>query len=131
MDRVPHSVLRMVTEYLKVTDCLRLELVLKLKLNTKEHYVKRFEFEPLHNTFRLFKKDRLRTYTMYSYIEDGVTYTEVTVAPVCSTFICKHKNLITPSVAQHWILSCITEGKHEGCAYIEKPSARLYISTSS
>lgn len=131
MDRVPHSVLRVVTGYLQVRDCLRMEFVLGLKLYDKAYYVKRFELEPLYNSFRLFKKGVLRTYKLYSYIKDSITYSEVTVAPVCSTFICKHKNAISPSAAQHWLISCITEGKQDGCAYIEKASTRLYISTSS
>ena len=122
MNRVPHSVLRMVTKLLKVRECLLLELAMGFKINKKDYYVMRFEWEPLHNVFRLFKKGQLRTYNIYSYIKDGTTYSEVTVAPVCSTFVCRHKNEITPSMAQHWVLSCITEGKHYGCAYIEKAS---------
>ena len=130
MNEVPHAVLRMMTEYLRVRDCLSMELAMHIKLNKKEYYMKKFEMEPLTNTFRFFRKGQLRTYCIHSYIEDGVTWSHVSVSPLCRSFTCKHRQLISPSKACHWVLSCITEGNREGGAYIEAKPVRLYISTS-
>ena len=129
MDEVPHAVLKMMTEFIKVRDCLSFELAIQLKLNKKDHYVKRFAMEPLLNTFRFFKKGQLRTYRVYSYVSDGITYSDVSVSPVCKTFQCKHKYKITPSDANHWVITCISDGNKKGCAYIESNPVRLYIST--
>ena len=73
MNEVPHAVLKMMTEYIKVRDCLNFEEAIHLKLNKKKYYVKRFEMEPIENTFRFFKKGQLRTYKIYSYVKDGIT----------------------------------------------------------
>ena len=40
MNEVPHAVLRMMTEYLRVRDCLSMELAIHIKLNKKEYYMK-------------------------------------------------------------------------------------------
>ena len=130
MNEVPHAVLKMMTKYLKVRECLSMELAIQLKLNRKEDYVKKFEMEPLTNTFRFFKKGQLRTYRIHSYVEGGVTWSDVSVSPICRSFTCKHRQLISPSKACHWVLSCITEGNKEGGAYIEANPVRLYIATS-
>ena len=119
MNSIPEDILRLVTNYLIVVECLRLEVSIHKALYEKSHYLKRKEWEPLNNTIRLFKKGVFRTYHIYSYVEDGVTYSDVSVSPVCRSFQCKHKLLITPSTACHWVLSCITEGKTSGYGYIK------------
>lgn len=129
MDEVPHTVLRMMTEYLTVRECLSLELAVHLKLNKKDYYVERFKWEPISNTFRFFKKNVLRTYKIYSYVDNGITYSDVSVSPICRTFQCKHKRRITPSDASHWVVSCVSEGNNKGCAYIEANPVRLFITT--
>ena len=118
MKELPEDVWRMVTIYLRVANCLRLEQAIQMKLFDKEYYMKLKEWEPLTNTIRLFKKGVFRTYRIYSYVEDGVTYSDVSVSPICRSFQCIHKLLITPSTACHWVLSCITEGKTSGYGYI-------------
>lgn len=119
MDEVSPDIYRLISEYLpRVRDCLHFELAVQVRLYDKSVYVKRFEKEPLSNTFRFFRKGQLRTYKVPSYISDGITYSDVSVAPICRTFQCKHKLNVTPSQANHWVLSCITNGDNSGVAYI-------------
>lgn len=114
MKELPEDIWRTVTTYLRVSNCLRLEQAIQNKLYSKQHYEKLKEWEPLTNTLRLFKKGTFRTYKLYSYVEDGVTYTDVSVSPICRSFQCKHKRNVSPSKASHWVLSCITEGDNIG-----------------
>jgi hypothetical protein len=130
MNKVPHVVLKMVTEYLMVRECLSMEIAIRMKLNEKKYYVKKFEMEPLTNTFRFFKKGQLRTYRIRSFVKDGVTWSHVNVSPIHRSFTCKHRQSITPSMACHWVLSCITEGNNRGSAYIQEKPVRLYLSHS-
>lgn len=119
MNELPEDILRIMTQYLpRVVTCLYFELAMGKKINSKEYYVKRFENEPISNTFRFFKKGQLRTYTIYSFIRDGVTYSDVSVSPICRTFQCIHKKLITPSKANHWVITCMTDGDNSCGGYI-------------
>ena len=124
MNEISDDLCRVVITYLMVTDCLRMELALHRRLHEKQYYMKLKEWEPLTNTIRLFKKGVFRTYRIYSYVKDGVTYSDVSVSPVCRSFQCVHKLLISPSVACHWVLSCITEGKTSGYGYIRHQNLR-------
>ena len=130
MNKAPVVILQLVCEYLpRVRDCLHFELAVGVLINTKAHYVKRFDQEPISNTFRFFKKGQLRTYRIVSYISDGVTYSNVSVAPICRTFQCKHKQLITPSRANHWVLSCISDGdKNAAASILKHPVGRFIFS---
>ena len=86
--------------------------------------------EPLTNTFRFFRKGQSCTYCIHSYIEDGVTWSHVSVSPLCRSFTCKHRQLISPSKACHWVFVLYNGGNREGGAYIEAKPVRLYISTT-
>lgn len=121
MNELPVDIIREITGYLKVQQCLRLETAIHRKVNTKEHYVDLFSREPLLNRIRLFRKGVFRTYEIYSYIKDGVTYSDVTVSPICRSFRCKHSNFVTPSMATHWVLSCITDRDSQAASGIIKP----------
>ncbi len=114
MKELPEDVLRRLTHFLCVLDSIRLENAICTKLYNTQHYEKLKEWEPLSNTLRLFKKGTFRTYKLYSYVEDGITYTDVSVSPKCRSFQCKHKQNVSPSKASHWVLSCITEGDNIG-----------------
>lgn len=108
MDECPEDIYRMFVRYLCVSECLRFECAVQLKLHDKPHYVKLFEREPMENTFRFFKKGKFRTYKVYTYIKDGITWSDVSISPICKTFTCKHKFNVTPSVANKWMLMCIS-----------------------
>lgn len=135
MNSIPEDILRLMTNYLVVVECLRLEQAVQKTIHEKRHYLKRKEWEPLTNTIRLFKKGVFRTYRIYSYVEDDVTYSDVYVSPACTSFQCKHRRLITPSKASHWVLACITEGSSEGYGFVKaslkpiRPS--LFVSNRS
>ena len=119
MKEIPIDVLRIITDSLVVIECLRFEQALQMKIHDKQHYLKRKEWEPLTNTLRLFKRGIFRTYRIHSYVKDGITLSDVIVSPLCRTFQCKHKQKVSPSVANHWILSCVTEGNTNGYGYIK------------
>ena len=118
MCEISNDLWRVVISNLTVTDCLRVEQAIQTKLYTKEQYLKRKEWEPLSNVIRLFKNNTFRTYRIYCYVKNGVTYSDVTVSPFCRFFRCEHTSLITPSVACHFILSCVTEGNTIGYGHI-------------
>ena len=120
MDKVPIDVLRNVAEYLCTREIVSLQFVTRSFIVDKATLVKKFEKEPIMNTVRLFFKDYLHTYKIYSYVEKNVTFTDVHIFPNGHTFQCKHKYAITPSRANNWVLNCISDGSSRGCAYIFK-----------
>ena len=107
MKHLPCDICRCICSYMYVRDCLSLLIAIQEKLYKKDFYVKKFEKEPIINTFRIFKKGQLRTYKIHSYISNGTTYSQVSVSPICRTFICKHTGLLTPSKASQWLLYCL------------------------
>ncbi len=119
MNEIPVDLLRSIVSYISVSDALHFEHALHQRLYKKAYYMKRKEWEPLVNVIRLFKKGVFRTYRIVSYVKDGVTYTDVSVSPICRSFQCKHQFLVSPSVACHWVLSCISDGSKRGWGYIE------------
>lgn len=119
MEKISIDVLRIITENLLVKDCLRFEQAMHRKIYDKCHYVKRKEWEPLINTFRLFKRGVFCTYRIHSYVKGDMTISDVSVSPSCQTFQCKHVRKVSPSVANHWVLSCVTNGDRRGYAYIK------------
>jgi len=114
MNRLPDCIRRHIGDMLRVVDCVHFQVACGVTLFTTQELMQRAEVEPLTNTFRMFKHGKLRTYKIYSYIRNGVTYSDVSVSPMCQTFVCIHKYLVTPSVASHWILSCIYDGTDVG-----------------
>lgn len=121
---VPKALRRIIVNMLMVRDCVRLQIALRDEIYDRDELVRRKQREPLKNTLRLFKSGQLRTYTIYSYIKDDVTYTDVSVAPLCHTFTCVHTHKISPSVASHWILTCVYDGGSIGKGNIKSVTKR-------
>lgn len=121
---VPKSLRRVIVDMVMVRDCVRLQIALREEIYDRHELLKRIQREPLKNTIRLFKSGQLRTYTIYSYIKDDVTYTDVSVAPLCQTFTCVHTHKISPSVASHWILTCVYDGGSIGKGNIKSVTKR-------
>ena len=121
---VPKSLRRVIVDMVMVRDCVRLQIALREEIYDRDELLKRIQREPLKNTIRLFKSGQLRTYTIYSYIKDDVTYTDVSVAPLCQTFTCVHTHNVSPSVASHWILTCVYDGGSIGKGNIKSVTKR-------
>lgn len=121
MNELCDDIHRLLLQYLNVRSCLRLECALHKKLQTKYHYVKRFEKEPIENTFRFFRKGKMRTYNVYTYVKDDITWSEVNVSPICRSFICKHRNKISTSNGNKWVLMCLSADADKNAFATMKP----------
>ena len=121
MNKLCNDIHLLLLNYLNVRSCLRLECALHKKLKDKEYYVKRFEQEPIENTFRFFRKGKLRTYNVYTYVKEGITWSEVNVSPICRSFICKHRNKISTTKGNQWMLMCLSADADKDAFATMKP----------
>lgn len=121
MNELCDDIHRLLLQYLNVRSCLRLECALHKKLQTREYYIELFKKEPIENTFRFFRKGRLRTYNIYTYVKDGITWSEVNVSPICRSFICKHRNKISTSRGNKWMIMCLSADADKDSFAVMKP----------